>query len=296
MEPPREPLDQALPRELLVLMIADHMLEKSGVKRLSLTSRSFFSLIRSPDLVAAWLWKRHGNDATFMAMGHDDMAVLIQLIEVQRADVNALVENRYGVLLHVASREGLLKYVTYLLSVPGIQVNLGASIDGWTALLLASIYGHVAVVHVLLQHTAMDVNIKSTSGVTALHVACREDKPQVVAELLRHPGIDINQTGGPEATTSLHFACIFGHAKVVRELLKHPDIRVNQKQVQSNGKEGRSALRCCLIFRDNDARVATLKELLKEPGLDRGDMKAALQHAQADIMLSQCAQAIAQAL
>ncbi len=63
-----DPLDQALPRELLVLMIADHMHEKSDVKRLSLTSHSFFSLIRSPDLVAAWLWKQWGIKATLMAI------------------------------------------------------------------------------------------------------------------------------------------------------------------------------------------------------------------------------------
>ncbi len=62
------PLDQALPRELLVLVIAQHMHERPDVKRLSLTSRFFFSLIRSPELVAALLWQRRGDYATFLAM------------------------------------------------------------------------------------------------------------------------------------------------------------------------------------------------------------------------------------
>ncbi len=283
---------EKLPRELLVLMIADHMHEASDVRQLSLTSRSFFCLIRSPDLVAAWLWKRWGKKAPFMAMENDDVAVLRQLIEIQHADVDAFVDG-CG-LLHHASCEGKLEIVTFLLSVPGIQVNRQKSYDGWTALHLSSRNGHVAIVHELLQHPAVVVTIKSKSGITALYVACREDKPQVVAELLRHPGIDVNQTCGP--WTPLHVACLHSHARVVRELLKHPDIRVNQKEVESNGKKGRSALQLCLLDRDNNASVATLKELLKHPGLDLGDMEAALRHAQADITLSRSAQAIADAL
>ncbi len=121
--PPSPPLDQALPRELLVLTIAHHMHEGSDVKRLSLTSRFFFSLVRSTELVAAWLWQRRGNEAILMAMRKRDMAVLRQLVDVQRADVNVLGDDGYA-LLHEASSEGRLEYVTYLLSVPGIQVNL----------------------------------------------------------------------------------------------------------------------------------------------------------------------------
>ncbi len=282
---------EKLQRELLMLMIADHMHEKSDGRQLSLTSRSFFSLVRSPDLVAAWLWKRHGIRAPFMAMYYDDMAVLRKLIEVQNVDVNALVDG-WG-LLHHASCEGKLKYVTYLLSVPGIQVNLKENSSGWTALHRACALGHLAIVHELLQHPAVVVTMKSKSGITALYVACREDTPQVVAELLRHPGIDVNQTYGP--WTPLHVACLHSYARVVRELLKHPDIRVNQKEVERE-EEGRSALQLCLAVRDNDASVATLKELLKHPDLDRGDMEAALRHAQADITLSRSAQAIADAL
>ncbi len=125
-------LDQALPREMLMLIVADHMHDRSDVKRLSLTSRSFFRLISSPELVAAWLWERHGNTASFLAMRNDDMAVFRQLIEVQRADVNALDDNGWG-LLHLASSEGKVKYVIFLLRVPEIQVNSREYLNGWTA-------------------------------------------------------------------------------------------------------------------------------------------------------------------
>ncbi len=42
-----------------------------------------------------------------------DMAVFRQLVEVQRADVNVLEHGGWG-LIHKASYEGKLKYVTYL--------------------------------------------------------------------------------------------------------------------------------------------------------------------------------------
>ncbi len=297
MEIPMEthaPLDQALPRELLVLVIAHHMPQKSDVKRLSLTSRFFFSIVRSPDVVAAWLWQRHGSEAMRMAMLTDDMAVLRQLVEVQRADVNALLDGGYG-LLHAASLHMRLDYVTYLLSVPGIQVNLRDN-EGWTPLHVACELGRQAVVHELLQQTAVDINSRNYRGESALDLACCMNKPDIVAELLAHPGIDVNKTDGPDCMTSLHFACFRGHASVVTELLKHPDIRVNQKTVRSDGVEGKSALRCCLDVYEGDAQLACLQELLKHPGLDRGDMKAVLRQARADNRLTRFAEAITEAL
>ncbi len=230
-------LDQALPRELLVLMFADHMHEGSDVRRLSLTSRFFFSLVRSPDLVAAWLWQRRGNEAMSMAMRNNDMAVLRQLVQVQRADVNALNDGGCG-LLHEASSEGKLKYVAYLLSVPGIQVNLTDRNDGWTALHYACAVGHLAIVHELLQHPSVDVTIKENRGGTALHMACHMGRPEVVAELLGHPGIKVKQTGGPHCMTSLHVACERGHASVVRELLKHPAFGSTRRKLRATARRG----------------------------------------------------------
>ncbi len=296
------PLLNQLPRELLVLTIAHHMHEGSDVMRLSLASRSFFGLVHSPELVAAWLWKRHGNEATFMAMQKNDLAVLRQLVEVQRAVVNALRDDGDDDdgLLHGASREGKLDYVSYLLSVPGIQANLRAS-SGWTALHCACSKGHQAVVHELLQHPAVNVNTKSNNGLTALGLASFRNHPDIVLELLCHSTIDVNQEGGgPGQPTSLHVACILGHARVVRELVRHPGIDVNKKCDRDMPLEAWSALHWGLYAGHSscseDDQLATLRELLKHPCLDRGDMKAALQQAQADSRLYRCAEAIAEAL
>ncbi len=294
-EADEQPSLEQLPRELLALLIANHMLEGSDVKRLSLTSRFFFSLVRSPEIVAAWLWQRHGNEALLLAMFRNDTAVFRQLVEAQRIDVNAFADGENNGLLHAASKEGRLEFVTYLLSVPGIQLNVREAF-GRTPLHYACGRGQQAIVHELLQHPAVDVNIKDNQGYNALYWASHFNMAEVVKELLGHPRIDVNQ-GCPKSRTSLHLACMHCHASVVRELLKHPAVRVNQRDVW-NGKEGFSALQWCLFIAEADeaARLATLNELLKHPGLDRGDMKKALQQAQPFRWLRRCAQAIEDAL
>ncbi len=65
------------------------------------------------ELVAAWLWERHGNEAMLTAMHWKFMPVFRQLIEVQRAVVHALRNDVYG-LLHLASNpSGKLEYITF---------------------------------------------------------------------------------------------------------------------------------------------------------------------------------------
>ncbi len=101
-------------------------------------------------------------------MHNDDMAVLRQLVEVQRADVNALDDDGYG-MLHVASGDnGDFEYATFLLGVPGIQVNLKDNSEGKTALHYACYNGHTAIVRELLQHPAVDVSVKLRTMSAAL--------------------------------------------------------------------------------------------------------------------------------
>ncbi len=272
-------LDDFLPREILVLIVYQ-LRQKSDVKHLSITSRFFFRLIRSPDLVAAWLWRQHRNAALFMSFEKNDLAVFKQLVEVHHADVNALGDSGNG-LLNRASDRGKLEFVTCLLSVPGIQVNLRESNNfGRTALHMACSQGHQAVVHELLQHPAVDVSIVDSQGLSALYWACRKNKPEVVfLELLGHTCIDVNQTFCHSSFTGLHMACGLGHARVVRELLKHPDTRVNQRddRFAPFPDAGWGVLDYCLFGNVAEkARVATIKELLEHPGLDRSYVKAAL--------------------
>jgi ankyrin repeat protein len=90
--------------------------------------------------------------------------------------------------------------------------------DGWTALHLASYYGHPEVVGVLLARGA-DVHLRSTNSMqnTPLHAAVAGGRFAVVKVLLEN-GIDVNATqhGG---WTALQGAANSGDAKLAELLL-----------------------------------------------------------------------------
>ncbi|RYP67687.1 hypothetical protein DL771_007094 [Monosporascus sp. 5C6A] len=141
-------------------------------------------------------------------------------------DINA--KNHAGwTALHMASRWGHGNVVEELLHNDGIDVNLKREGD-WTALHRASIEGHGNVVEELLADR-VDVNAKNHAGWTALHMASREGHNNVVEKLLHKDGIDINakdQIGW----TALHTASWWGHCNVVEKLLVNGvDVNVESK-------------------------------------------------------------------
>ena len=69
---------------------------------------------------------------------------------------------------------------------------------------------------------------------TCLMVAAEKGHVGVVEELLRQPGIRVNDTDHPFGSTALHEACEWGHAGVVRLLVGHPGV---DTQVRDNEGE-----------------------------------------------------------
>ena len=61
-----------------------------------------------------------------------------------------------------------------------------------TCLMAAAIHGHVGVVEELLRHPGIRVNDTSSNNITALHSACTNGHAAVVQLLVAHPGIDCN--------------------------------------------------------------------------------------------------------
>ena len=104
----------------------------------------------------------------------------------------------------------------------GANVNAQDDNDGVTALFIASQFGHVEVVRVLLGENNLDVNLQCPDGATALYIASQEGHVEVVRELLQHNQVDVNLqfTNG---FTALDIALQQEHADVVLLLIEHKE-------------------------------------------------------------------------
>ena len=66
---------------------------------------------------------------------------------------------------------------------------------------------------------------------SALHIACGQKDPRVVANLLQCPDVDVNQATRDFMHTPLHVAACCGAADVVRVLAQH-NVRLNAKDTE----------------------------------------------------------------
>jgi uncharacterized protein len=119
--------------------------------------------------------------------------------------------------IFTAAEKGEIERIAELLAADRTLVDRHRE-DGWTALHLASYYGHPAAVEVLLANGA-DVHLRSRNSMenTPLHAAVAARRLEVVPVLLAH-GIDVNakQNGG---WTALHSAANNGDIKLIELLL-----------------------------------------------------------------------------
>ena len=88
----------------------------------------------------------------------------------------------------------------------------------WTVLMDAAWDGDLDLTREALQQGAK-VNARDEDGATALHVACRYEKPEVVRELLAHgAAVDVKDARG---VTPLACARSTGNPDIVRLLAQH---------------------------------------------------------------------------
>ena len=107
-------------------------------------------------------------------------------------DLDAKDEEGWSALQRAAA-EGLAVAVAELLRRPGVEVNGVEPGRGQTALFLASLGGHEAVVRVLLTCAEVEVNHAVQGHYTALYIAAQEGHEAVVRLLLAHAAINATQ-------------------------------------------------------------------------------------------------------
>ena len=131
-------------------------------------------------------------------------------------------------------------------------IRSGFKLNGTTALMLASQYGHASVVEILLAHGA-DINLQST-GSTALLSASAFGQEDCV-RLLLAKGADLSLGNTQTGSTPLIMSSWNGHTNIVAILLEHGATPNVDKMTHS----GNTSLHMALSLR----RADTVELLLK---------------------------------
>ena len=132
-----------------------------------------------------------------LASDRGDLALVRDLVG-QGVDPNAQIPGYMAgqTLLMAAAEEGREDVTQFLLSLPNINPN-ARDVDSWTALSLASLYGHLNIVKLLLDHGA-DPEAVTDSGRTVLDLVARAvihwgivERRDRTREVLRHLVLEV---------------------------------------------------------------------------------------------------------
>jgi len=128
------------------------------------------------------------NEQLLVAAENNDLAHLKNCLE-GGADVNFADEVAYTALMN-ASIDGHVEIVRHLLSQEGINLNLFCKTVDETALMTAVLMGHVEVVKLLIGHEGIDANAADKKNRTAIFFAL--ENAEVMEILLSSEKFDLN--------------------------------------------------------------------------------------------------------
>lgn len=162
------------------------------------------------------LQNKSGNTAFGLACMERQYNIMAFLATEFGADPNAMLNTNGSTPLAHTIAYGSLKGTMLLLGVCGVDVST-AEPDQTNALMIAAIHSRVAILPVLVNEHALDVNAQNSHGFTALTFAVIYGTDETVAALLalRARG-DIHDTSGNYA---YHFAAMQLRRPVVRMLI-----------------------------------------------------------------------------
>lgn len=141
-----------------------------------------------------------------------DLVRQLITVEGENIDVNFNYDNR--IPLHIASFYGYLEIVNLLISA-NADLNVKDKKHGLTALYIALQQGHVEIVKSLI---AAGANVKDILDKTPLHYASGIGFLEIVKVLITIEGIDINVKNSA-GDTPLHYASGYGHPEIVKVLI-----------------------------------------------------------------------------
>ncbi len=177
------------------------------------------------DVVEALVDKGASVDARNGEAGHTALTVASHLghagivrFLVQEAGGSVDLRDGNGLaLLYLASAYGHLEAVEVLVQVGNASLDATNGQEGLTALMRASVEGHVLIVGFLVRSGA-DVDSQDAEGFTALYEAVRSNHLEVVKVLVEEGSASLNVRSGPEGLTPLEKAKADGHEDIARYL------------------------------------------------------------------------------
>ena len=216
-------------------------------------------------------------------------------------DINRMMQqvnlpNRNNLFLY-ACKFGNLKVVKLLLDYSGINDDFDLNVKDnleWklprkeprmTGFIWACRNGHIEVVEFLLDQSNIALNIRDTSGKTALHYACSKGRTKIVELLLNHSGgeeIDFNARNN-QGRTPFSLACTLGSIDVVRLLMDNSTIKNIDLNVRDDN--GWNGLMWCCRF-TNPRTIEVVRLLLEHPVMENIDLTICCNSGRTALMLA----------
>ena len=162
------------------------------------------------------IWKK--KTLLHYSCSHGWLGVTRRLVEQYHCDPES--RDWWGdTPLYVASREGHVDIVRYLVSEQGCSTACQNKWNGDTPLHVACRKGHLSIVKALTsgQDCKAACNCHNKDGDTPLHVACRKGHVDIVRYLVSEQGCS-TVCKNKDGDTPLHDACYRGHVDIVRYL------------------------------------------------------------------------------
>ena len=187
---------------------------------------------------------RSGSLPMVAAAASNNLYVMMDLI---KRGVSPFDCESFGTTpLHAAAEAGNCDAIKFLLSIDGIDVNVG---DVWnvTALHIAADKCQSETMKLLLHSRNIDVNARTEALKTPLHVAVETEFPNVVELLLGVSDVDIN-CQDKKGATPLHTACKLRNHGIIKLFLQRKDVDLTIKD-----KKGRTPYMIAVEMEDDEA-------------------------------------------